>query len=126
MKQINISSQMGNRITRTHFIDEDKNEIRVDVWFESECNVSNNNTYYVYAINKRGYRCRNFHYIGKSYGTKEVGKYLPEQDLYTAFHNHWDNINPLKAFANGMINSQYINFKVKEILPTNSDNMFSL
>jgi len=124
---------MGSLATCTYFKDEKGITYRVEVRFGQTITVSNQITFYEAHFYKKNFKGRMYKYLGSTTGCNvpddqrknifDWKSIFTEQDLYTAYHNHWDNLNPLKAFCFTHHNSHYLDFLVIPKEPTNSYKM---
>ena len=119
--KVNDVRTLGSLATSTYFKNDKKETIKVEVRIHTYCTISNLTTTFSYHMYLRKYKGRKFHYLFSSENLRDVdkiSKWINEQSLYIAFHNHWNNINPLKVFS-----SQYSNgntpfyFSVKPAIP---------
>jgi len=103
MKQTDIIEQ-GKRRTQTYFLNDNKDEFKIDVWIEDDyrCNA----LWYEYRVSLRKFRCSKF--ILLKDGHDEVTK----QIIYQAFKNHHDTINPITYFGNGTTAGEITSFNV--------------
>ncbi|MDD5648986.1 MAG: hypothetical protein PHF86_00970 [Candidatus Nanoarchaeia archaeon] len=126
MKVLDIRCN-GSLSTSTYFRNENGDTIRVEVYLRTECTVSNQITYFRYNLYLRKYRCKKFNFIiSSNHKIEEISKWINKQDLYTALHNHWDNLNPLKKFCTYHLNNKYVEFSVTPIEPSKPNEMRSL
>lgn len=109
-------SHNGGFSTRTDFRLESGEQVRIEVWLITEYTNSNRGTYYTCNLSTKGKGCRNWVYKFTSNESKDkrIFEYLTEQQLYTAYNNHWSKLNPVRIFANGCINGEFVEFTVKE------------
>jgi hypothetical protein len=109
-------SHIGNLWTITDFRLEDKSQIRLKVKFETVCTVANTWTYYKTFVYKKGYKCMNwvFEFEMENAVDIRILKLISEEQLYNAYYNHWQKLNPIRKFNRGIINSELVDFKVKE------------
>lgn len=110
MKQSFKITHNGSRYTRSYFRDEKNNTIIVTVFIDSGMYGHNALLYYKHYIEVIKYRCRNkeFKYTSSSYGDNRYKNYITKQQLYEAYHNHWNKINPFRLFSSGSINSDLV------------------
>jgi len=109
-------SHIGNLWTITDFKLEDKSQIRLKVKFETVCTVTNTWTYYKTHVYKKGYKCKIWEYNFEMENglDSRVLQLISEEQLYTAYYNHWQKLNPIRMFSNTMVDSELVNFRVKE------------
>ena len=109
-------SHNGSLSTKTDFRLESGMKIRIEVWFTTECTAANQATYYNFNVSTKGKGCRNwiFQFKSKNSLDERILELISEEQLYTAYFNHWSKLNPVRMFSNGGINSEYVNFRVKE------------
>lgn len=92
-----------------------------EIKFERTFSVDNQDTTYSFSLYLRKYKERKFQYLLSSNSISnrkdELSKWISEQDIYIAFHNHWNNINPLKLFANSFENGNPKSYSIIPILP---------
>lgn len=120
MKVIDVRT-LGSLATSTYFKNDNKETIKVEVRIHTECTISCQVTTYSFSLYLRKYKGRKFQYLLSSNSISnrkdELSKWISEQDIYIAFHNHWNNINPLKRFVNSFENRNPKSFSVTPILP---------
>ncbi len=106
----------GNLSTSTDFRLEDGSLVRIEVWYTTECTVSNQHTYYNCNVSTKGKGCRNWVFKFKSENSKDkkILDLISEEQLYEAYFNHWSKLNPIRMFSGGQYNSELVNFTVKE------------
>lgn len=94
----------NSRITRTVFRLENGDCVKVSVWFSE--NWIQAQTYYNFSIDVKKFRCKKYEYkaTSKSALDEIYKEYITEEMLYTAYHNHWDKLNPIRKFSKGKIN----------------------
>jgi len=111
-----IVSHNGGFSTKTDFKVETGGQVRVEVWLTTECTVSNRGTYFNCNISTKGKRCRNWIFAISSNTSKDerIFDFISEGQLYTAYYNHWIKLNPIRMFANSIINSELVHFTVNE------------
>ena len=99
MKQIDIRCK-GSYSTITYFKNANKDTIRVEVWFHKEMTVCNQITHYNYNISIKYYKHRLYRYICKGSGNSDniLGNIITAKELYIAFYNHWNQLNPIGLF----------------------------
>lgn len=99
----------GSRYTKTHIKNSNKDTIIISVWITSDLYGHNQLLIYNHSISVKKYKCRNeeFKYCSKTTLDDRYKDYITEQDLYTAYHNHWNKINPITLFSNGVINGEH-------------------
>lgn len=109
-------SHIGNLWTITDFKLEDKSQIRLKVRLVTECSVANTWTYYKTYVYKKGYKCRNwvFNFESDNMVDSRILQLISKEQLYIAYYNHWQKINPIRFFHKGIINGELINFEVEE------------
>jgi len=107
-------SHNGTLSTKTDFRLESGIQVRVEVWFTNE--YVNESTYYNFNVSTKGKGCRNWIFKFRSRYVKDerIFELITEEQLYTAYYNHWVKLNPIRIFSNGRINGEYKNFTVKE------------
>lgn len=106
----------GGFSTKTDFRLENGGQVRLEVWFTTEFTNSNKGTYYNCNISTKGKGCRNWVFIFRSSSSKDERffDFITEDQLYTAYFNHWNKLNPARIFALGSINSELVHFTVNE------------
>jgi len=109
-------SHNGSLSTKTDFRLKRGGQIRIEVWLTTECTSTNSATYYNCNVSAKGKGCRNWIFKFKSKYAKDerILELITEEQLYTAYHNHWIKLNPIRIFSNGCFNGEYKNFTVKE------------
>ncbi len=109
-------SHVGSLSTKTDFKLETGNYVRIEVWFTTECTSANQGTYYNCNVSTKGKGCRNWHFEFRSNHAKDkrILELISEEQLYTAYYNHWTKLNPIRIFENGRINNELNNFTVNE------------
>ena len=109
-------SHNGSLSTSTDFKLKDGSQIRIEVWFTISCSASNRNTFYKFNVfTKKKYgRKWYFKFASKTPKDDRIFKIISEQQLYTAFYNHWYKLNPIRIFSKGSYNSELTNFSVEE------------
>ena len=118
MKVIDVRT-LGTLATSTYFKNDNKETIKVEVRIHTHCTVSCQLTMYTYNLYLRKYKGRKFRYImtGNNQDKDKYSQWIDEQSLYTAYHNHWNNINPLGQFSKSYFNGNPTSFSVEPILP---------
>ena len=108
----------GSYSTRTLFRKENGDVVRVDVTFESECTVSCRYTAYSYTLSVRKFRFKKFErkYQSASLVSDKYKEYLTKQELYTAFYNHWQAVNPINMFCTYNLNGVDSDWSVERIV----------
>ena len=112
-------SHNGSLSTKTDFRLESGMQIRIEVWFTTECTVANQATYYNCNVSTKGKGCRNwiFKFRGENSINERILQLITKEQLYTAYFNHWNKLNPVRMFSDGSVNGEYVNFTVKEKPP---------
>jgi len=102
----------GGFSTKTDFKLDNGDRIRVEVWYVTEYTSANKGTYYNCNISTKGKGCSKWiHKLnGKTAKDESVLKVITEDQLYTAYYNHWAKC----IFSNGSLNGELIDFTVKE------------
>ena len=108
METTTTVAAIGTLFTVTDFKRKGGNTIRIKVGFEKESTIANHFTYYKHYFFIKGYKCRNF---VETDNTKLLD-YISEQELYEAYFNHWNNLNPIKLFSHAQTNGKYHFFSV--------------
>tara|TARA_B110000503_G_C6846467_1_gene288972 strand:- start:225 stop:593 length:369 start_codon:yes stop_codon:yes gene_type:complete len=108
-------SHQGNLATKTDFRVETGGLVRIEVWLTTICTVSNQATYYNCNVSTKGRGCRNWVFEFRSEGKDgRILELITEEQLYTAYHNHWIKLNPIRIFSGSRINGELTNFTVTE------------
>lgn len=109
-------SHIGSLWTMTDFKLEDGSQIRLKVGLKTICTSANFHTFYVIHVFKKGFKCRNwiYQFEAENHLDKRILNEISEEQLYHAYYNHWQKINPIRFFNNGQINGEFVNFKVNE------------
>lgn len=110
MKQAFKITHVGSRYTKSYFRNDKKDTVIVTAWIESGMYGHNALTYFKHSIEVIKYKCRNkeFKYASEDVFDKRFVNYITEQQLYEAYHNHWNKLNPLRYFSKGSVNSDVI------------------
>ena len=109
-------SHIGSLWTITDFRLDDGSLIRLKVGFELVITICNQRTFYKTHVYTKGYKCKNWVYnyeTDNSIDNRILDK-ISEEQLYQAYYNHWQKMNPIRMFNNNTVNGELINFKVKE------------
>jgi hypothetical protein len=109
-------SHNGSLCTKTDFKLDTGARVRVEVWFTTEATSANRATYYNCNIFTKGKGCRNwiFRFRSKNSLDERIFEFITEEQLYTAYHNHWVKLNPIRHFSSGSFNGKLMYFRVKE------------
>jgi hypothetical protein len=118
MEVIDVKT-LGSLATSTYFRNDNKQTIKVEVRIRTHCSVVNQLTTFYYNMYLRKYKGRKFRYImtGNNQDKDKYSQWIDEQSLYIAYHNHWNNINPLKQFSKTYLNGNPTSFSVEPVLP---------
>lgn len=111
-------SHKGSLTTITEFVLPNKQgKVKLEVLFESDWVQSG--CYYTFRLYTKGYKCKNWVNQFKSENPLDprVFEYVSNQQLYTAFHNHWNKLNPVRLFSQGRYNSELTSSQVQAITP---------
>lgn len=109
-------SHIGSLWTMTDFKLKDGSQIRLKVGLRSSCTVANTHTFYTVHVYIKGYKCRNWVYEFESDNCvdKRILEKVTEQQLYDAYYNHWQKLNPVRIFSKSQCNSELRDFSVIE------------
>jgi len=114
MKTENKISVNGTLWTITDFKRKNGPTIRIKVGFKLACTVSNQWTHYINYIYLKVHGGRTFRMEPSDVNPLD---YINEQELYEAYYNHWENLNPYRMFAKSCINGYHENFSVVGKVP---------
>lgn len=100
----------GSRYTKSYFRNENKDTVIVTTWLESGMYGHNALTYFKHSVEVIKYKCRTrkFKYASEDVLDNRYKEYITEQQLYEAYHNHWNKLNPLRYFSKGSVNSDIL------------------
>lgn len=109
-------SHNGSFSTKTDFRLKDGSQVRLEVWFQTECTYANRLTVYACNVSTKGKGCRKWIFQFQSDNSKDrrILQFVSEEQLYTAYYNHWSKLNPVRMFANGSLNGELLNISVTE------------
>jgi hypothetical protein len=86
----------GTKDTFTEINKGKEGTYRVRVWFENDISWVNNNTYYKFYVQHKPYKHKLF--------VDVENDRISEQEKYESFFNHWQTLNPIRLFSDGMVN----------------------
>jgi len=108
METTTTVSAIGTLFTVTDFKRKGGNTIRIKVSFEQIATISNKGTYYKVILYVKKHKARNF----IQQPNYNILEYISVQELYEAYFNHWNNLNPIKQFNIEQSNGKYTKFSV--------------
>lgn len=109
-------SHIGSLWTMTDFKLKDGSQIRLKVSVKLVCTVANTSTFYITHVFTKGNKCRNwiYQFESKKPLDERILEIITEQQLYKAYYNHWQKLNPVRLFFKGQVNSEFVDCKVIE------------
>jgi hypothetical protein len=116
IEEIENPNRQGSLFTESYFINEDKTKIKLRVQITTEYTCANSNTIFNVYVSYKKYKCRNWSSDKLIDVENKCIEGLTDQEalqaMYTAQNNHWEMLNPLKAYTNGTYNGIDVGFKV--------------